>query len=91
MGGSGLMAQIFQHEMDHLDGVLFTDKTKNTWKTNRQEKERFLNDKFAPLEAGRNMPADSNGEKNLKIAFFGTSNFSVLILEELKKKILFRY
>lgn len=27
-GGSGLMAQIFQHEVDHLDGVLFTDKAK---------------------------------------------------------------
>jgi len=26
--GSGLLAQIFQHEMDHLNGVLFTDKTK---------------------------------------------------------------
>lgn len=26
--GSGLMAQIFQHEIDHLDGVLFIDKTK---------------------------------------------------------------
>jgi len=25
-GGSGLLAQIFQHEIDHLDGVLFTDK-----------------------------------------------------------------
>ncbi len=24
-GGSGLMAQIFQHETDHLNGVLFTD------------------------------------------------------------------
>jgi peptide deformylase len=24
--GSGLVAQIFQHEMDHLDGVLFIDK-----------------------------------------------------------------
>lgn len=24
--GSGLLAQIFQHEMDHLDGVLFVDK-----------------------------------------------------------------
>lgn len=23
--GSGLMAQIFQHEMDHLEGILFTD------------------------------------------------------------------
>ena len=27
-GGSGLMAQIFQHELDHLDGVLFIDKAK---------------------------------------------------------------
>jgi peptide deformylase len=25
-GGSGLLAQIFQHEVDHLDGVLFIDK-----------------------------------------------------------------
>jgi len=26
-GGSGLLAQIFQHETDHLNGILFTDKT----------------------------------------------------------------
>lgn len=26
MGRSGLLAQIFQHETDHLDGILFTDK-----------------------------------------------------------------
>ncbi|MHB8652082.1 MAG: peptide deformylase [Minisyncoccota bacterium] len=26
--GSGLMAQIFQHETDHLNGVLFTDKAR---------------------------------------------------------------
>lgn len=25
-GGSGLLAQIFQHEIDHLNGILFTDK-----------------------------------------------------------------
>ena len=25
-GASGLLAQVFQHETDHLDGVLFTDK-----------------------------------------------------------------
>ena len=25
-GASGLLAQIFQHEVDHLNGVLFTDK-----------------------------------------------------------------
>lgn len=28
-GASGLLAQIFQHEIDHLDGVLFIDKAKN--------------------------------------------------------------
>lgn len=26
MNGRGLLAQIFQHEIDHLDGVLFIDK-----------------------------------------------------------------
>lgn len=25
-GGAGLLAQIFQHEIDHLDGILFIDK-----------------------------------------------------------------
>lgn len=28
-GGSGLMAQIFQHETDHLDGKLFIDDARN--------------------------------------------------------------
>lgn len=28
-GSSGLIAQIFQHEIDHLDGILFTDKAEN--------------------------------------------------------------
>jgi len=27
--GGGLLSQIFQHETDHLDGVLFIDKAKN--------------------------------------------------------------
>ncbi len=26
--GSGLLAQIFQHEVDHLEGILFTEKAK---------------------------------------------------------------
>ncbi len=30
-GGAGLIAQIFQHETDHLDGVLFIDKAKDTF------------------------------------------------------------
>jgi peptide deformylase len=29
MEGSGLIAQIFQHEIDHLDGILFIDKAKD--------------------------------------------------------------
>lgn len=28
-GGTGLLAQIFQHEVDHLDGILFIDKAQN--------------------------------------------------------------
>ena len=28
-GGSGLFAQIFQHEVDHLNGILFIDKAKD--------------------------------------------------------------
>jgi peptide deformylase len=28
-GGSGLLAHIFQHEIDHLEGILFIDKAKN--------------------------------------------------------------
>lgn len=28
-GASGLLAQIFQHEIDHLDGILFIDKATN--------------------------------------------------------------
>lgn len=29
VGASGLLSQIFQHEIDHLNGVLFTDKAEN--------------------------------------------------------------
>jgi len=29
LGASGLLAQIFQHEIDHLDGILFIDKAKH--------------------------------------------------------------
>ncbi|MDO8565132.1 MAG: peptide deformylase [bacterium] len=29
VGASGLLAQIFQHEIDHLNGILFTDKAED--------------------------------------------------------------
>lgn len=28
MGGSGILSQVFQHEIDHLNGILFVDKAK---------------------------------------------------------------
>ena len=36
-GASGLLAQIFQHECDHLDGVLFTDKADQVWEMSEEE------------------------------------------------------
>ena len=36
-GASGLLAQIFQHECDHLDGVLFIDKAKEVWEMSTEE------------------------------------------------------
>lgn len=39
-GGSGLLAQIFQHEVDHLNGILFSDHAKNLEKTPPKEQEK---------------------------------------------------
>lgn len=36
-GASGLLAQIFQHEVDHLNGVLFTDRAKELWEMSDEE------------------------------------------------------
>ena len=36
-GASGLLAQIFQHEVDHLNGILFTDKAKELWEMSEEE------------------------------------------------------
>lgn len=30
-GAGGLLAQIFQHETDHLDGILFTERAEQLW------------------------------------------------------------
>ena len=30
-GARGLLAQIFQHETDHLDGILFVDRAEKVW------------------------------------------------------------
>lgn len=36
-GASGLLAQIFQHECDHLEGILFTDKAEDVWEMTEKE------------------------------------------------------
>lgn len=35
----GWMARIFQHEIDHLNGVLFTDKATKVWKPSEEQDE----------------------------------------------------
>lgn len=36
-GASGILAQIFQHETDHLEGILFTDKAEHVWEMSEEE------------------------------------------------------
>ena len=36
----GWLARIFQHEIDHLDGVLFIDRASKVWKAEREEDEK---------------------------------------------------
>jgi peptide deformylase len=33
----GFLARVFQHEIDHLDGVLFVDRTDNVWRYEDKE------------------------------------------------------
>lgn len=40
-GASGLLAQIFQHEVDHLDGILFVDKAERVWHKDDAEAKKF--------------------------------------------------
>jgi peptide deformylase len=35
----GWFARVFQHEIDHLDGVLFTDRTDKVWKADEEDEE----------------------------------------------------
>ncbi len=40
-GASGLLAQVFQHEVDHLDGILFVDKAEKVWKKSDDEAKKL--------------------------------------------------
>ncbi len=51
--GAGLLARVLQHEIDHLDGVLFTDRVRDP-KTLRRVEETS---EVAPLDATSAVPA----------------------------------
>jgi peptide deformylase len=42
-GGSGILAQIFQHECDHLNGILFTDIAEELWEMTEEEIQEIKN------------------------------------------------
>lgn len=76
-GASGLLAQVFQHETDHLDGILFIDKAENV--------QEILPSKDATASGGVPLKAV------IKFVFFGSlpagkagSRFSDYVLEELE-------
>ncbi len=37
----GFLSQVLQHEIDHLDGILFIDKTDDIWKMSKEEIEEI--------------------------------------------------
>lgn len=39
-GAGGLLAQVFQHETDHLNGILFVDHAVETWEAEYPKKEK---------------------------------------------------
>lgn len=41
MEGKGLLAQIFQHEIDHLNGILFIDHAKDIREMTTEEQEQY--------------------------------------------------
>jgi peptide deformylase len=38
------LARIFQHEIDHLDGVLYTDRASKVWKPQNEDEEEAMSD-----------------------------------------------
>ncbi len=40
-GAGGLLAQIFQHEVDHLDGILFIDRAEKVWDKDHLDAQKF--------------------------------------------------
>jgi peptide deformylase len=47
-GAGGILAQVFQHETDHLDGILFIDHAVETYEVGKEEVERASKEGIVP-------------------------------------------
>ncbi|MBI3573510.1 peptide deformylase [Candidatus Kaiserbacteria bacterium] len=56
-GASGLLAQIFQHETDHLEGILYVDKAEEVLENPPEENE-------TPTPEGVGVPTEASGKKH---------------------------
>jgi len=71
-----MLSRVVQHEVDHLDGVLFIDKITD-WDPHRSHATGIA------LSRSRRT---SKGTRSMKIAFFSSGTFGLPVLEELKKE-----
>lgn len=89
----GFMARVMQHEIDHLNGILFVDRADPTtlYKVSEKEKNdnavssrRSATTERSPLDTQEISPRSARrNDKQIKIIFFGSDSFSVPILEAL--------
>jgi methionyl-tRNA formyltransferase len=92
LDGSGLLARVLQHEIDHLDGVLFMDKALSIMEQEALEEERVGGEKV-----GEGNAADEQATKDdvaqqqtheteharFRIVYMGTPEFAVKPLASL--------
>ncbi|PID83165.1 peptide deformylase [Candidatus Campbellbacteria bacterium] len=57
-GAGGILAQVFQHEIDHLDGILFCDKAKNLEKMSQAKIDQLTKER-------KQMEKERNAEKKV--------------------------
>lgn len=62
----GLMARVVQHETDHLDGVMFTDKLSTTNAMTVKEEVAEFEQRFLELREQNRMPSDEEIAKRLR-------------------------
>jgi peptide deformylase len=84
-GGAGLMAQIFQHEIDHLDGILFIDKAENVHNVPPVEKRQGVKFVFFGSSRFSDHVLEELERAGFSPAMKITSAKDVLPIEKLKK------